>query len=703
MNDLAINTNAHTDNGMGVLKLVTLINSYEKASHEQLEQHQTAKNIAYLIGDDNLIYIDDEITVTWGDGAGEIKPTANSIGAVMYDPIGQPANLAIYPLDGSKPFLLNNYYSNECFVIGEGSEYVAVTDLEQAGEFYTSLHDTELEKITIICPFEKWQFDSMVKAHASQSQITLFTDYNAIAKQRKTFKGDNVRLVAIPYPPLTDMLMSDRLEAIINHPESKIEILGGIEWTTPEPLTDDNTPATPYPIKAWTGILKDTVLAIAYHAQVPPAMAGQCVLGALSTIGQRYINAPFGHSHIPASLYLVTEGESGSGKTTASKLSHHSIRQWDRNAYLTFVTLLKEWQADLMSLKGKERADYVKDTPTPKNQTMLITDATIEAVLDKFIIDELANLSWTTDEAGQFFNGHTMKSDTAGNALSSLTKLWSDGEASRLRSQRGKNAIQQTNAYDARLTLDIMGQRVILEPALTDPVMNGQGFLARSLIACPDSLQGSRIYNTPERMNQSPYDDPRLQAYWTRCDILLDPPPDQQPAIDELTGKPKRVNMPFGIGAMQALADYQQTIENRQAKGRALEFLKAFASRMAENATRIATLMAFFDNRQAVEVNDLERAFLLVEYSTAERLRYLDIKTNEKNDSQKLIEWIVKKALDKNTATLNKSFISQNAPNALRGKVLEPLLEGLESMGYIRLETIDRRKLVHINPYLLKK
>ena len=50
---------------------------------------------------------------------------------------------------------------------------------------------------------------------------------------------------------------------------------------------------------------------------------------------------------------------------------------------------------------------------------------------------------------------------------------------------------------------------------------------------------------------------------------------------------------------------------------------------------------------------------------------------------------------------MNKSFVSQNAPNALRGKKLNGLLDDLESMGHIRLESDGRKRLVLINPKLI--
>ena len=123
-----------------------------------------------------------------------------------------------------------------------------------------------------------------------------------------------------------------------------------------------------------------------------------------------------------------------------------------------------------------------------------------------------------------------MTGDTAGNALSAITTLYSDGMVSRTRSQKSNHANPKTHAYNVRLTLMLMGQRIILEPALTDATLNGQGFLARALIACPPDMRGSREWNNDKRRAISPYDDPRLQAYWVRCGHLLDPSPLNDPA-----------------------------------------------------------------------------------------------------------------------------------------------------------------------------
>lgn len=693
MNDLAlsINEKAHANEGMDFL---TFISDFKTASQDAIQHNQALTNLAVLLSDDKLKIVDCNIDVD-----GQPQPTDNSIATVLYNQHYQPSNLVIFPLDNREPFLLHGF-NNDGFIFGNGGQVLIINDLDIAMivAIYT---ETRGEDYTVIAPLNKWQFDSLVKAHTKQSQVMIITDYEQGLEYEKTFKGDNVKLAKV-VDILEDLIVTHSINDILALSDTKVIELNGIEWGEPEPLEDTNTPATSYPIEAWQGVLRQAIEAIAYHAQVPTAMAGQCILGALSTIGQRYINAPMGHEHKPACLYLITEGESGSGKTQANKYSHYSITKWEKNAYQLFVERLQEWEADRNALKGAERTHYEATVPKPKNESMVVTDATIEAVLDKFIIDGLPNQSWTTSEAGQFLNGHSMKSDTAGNALSSLTSVWSGDPVSRLRSQRGKNAIPFTNAYDARLTLDIMGQRVILEPALNDPLMNGQGFLPRCLIACPESLIGSRQWATPERMNQSPYDDPRLIAYWARCDILLDPP--QTEITRDITGKEVRFNMPFADQqARQRLANFQDEIEGRQAKGRALEYLRAFASRMAENASRIASLMAFFDCQKSVSVDYLERAFMLVEYSIAERLRYLDAKPIEKTDSQKLIDWIVKQCKAKGVNRLSYADAQSKVnPKHLRAKAnFELCVNVLSDKKYIQVITLDNTRYIEVNPSLL--
>lgn len=489
---------------------------------------------------------------------------------------------------------------------------------------------------------------------------------------------------------------STKLESLNDHKLTKNE-----RWPDPENLANDSSTPTPYPINAFTDLLRRVIEAVAYYAQVPLAMAGQCVLGALAHIGQRFVNSPLGHN-MPTSLILITEGESGSGKTQTMGLTHFKIKEHESQQYEKYLKDLATWEADKAGFKGADLKKHLNDMPMPANPKALFNEATIEPILDMFISGQITNASWTTDEAGQFFNGHTMTGDTAGSALSSLTTLYSNGEVSRVRSKRSAHATPRTDAYDVRMTLLLQGQRIILEPALTDPMMNGQGFLARALIACPEDLRGKRDWMSKQRRRDDPNNNSHLIEYWTRCQSLLDPAPYN--TTTSAQGQPQRITMQWADDlAEQTFYEHAQVIENRQACGGDLQCLKAYASRMAENASRIASLMVFFEGRKVITTHDIKRAFMLVEYSTSERLRYLDATpTGELNDSEKLSNWLVDKARNKNPHKLNRTYIANNAPNPMRKntKLLQIELDKLESANHIRQDMEGRSKVIFINPKL---
>ncbi|WP_227428864.1 DUF3987 domain-containing protein [Psychrobacter sp. I-STPA6b] len=667
-------------------------------------QHELDKPLQL---DKTLLYLDRDISITSGELAGEIaQNTANTIGLVLVNNQDQPVSIASYaPNSHNKPFITDT--APPCaFVIGDmsqDSDWWAVDNLADAIKLYTHLTVSQGLNISVLVSINAYQFNDMVRHFSEVQTVTIATTIVDKDKVCQPLAGVNAKAIVTVFDLLLSFDNGQSLDEILSDPDTITHDLMLDIWGEPEPLANDPSKPTPYPIDAWQGLLKQTIERIAYHTQTPLAMAGQCVLGAIAHIGQRFINAPFGHKSMPASLILITEGESGSGKSQAMGLSHFKIKEHERQQYESYLLLLDEWESQKTTLKGSELKDFLANEPKPQNPITLFDDATIEPILDKFINGDMNNGSWSTDEAGQFFNGHTMKGDTAGNALSALTKLWSDGQVSRVRSQKNAFANARTHAYDVRMTLMLMGQRVILEQALTDEMMNQQGFLARALIACPESLQGKRVWNDDHRRQIDPYSDPVLIAYWQRCHILLDPLPSNVPETPQ--GQPNRLTVRWADRqAEQAFYERMQAIENRQAKGQVLEYLKAYASRMAENASRIASLMAFFDDRKVITADDINRAFELVEYSTSERLRYLDATpTGEQNDSEKLSCWLVDKAKSKNPPMLNRSYIYNGSPKPMRknNKLLQNELDMLESAGHIKQETEGKKKVIYINPKLL--
>ena len=689
----------------GKVGLSGILGDYPIATIEALSGFTILAQNYPLLNPKSLLVIDEKVTPIKGKNAADKLDTVGTIGMVLYNKDYEPTSLRCLYADDSHDPIITDTSQPSAYLIGKlsnDSELIAVDNFDDGITLAKCLINVH---VTIAISPTEWLFNETVKHFSQDRPVTIFTTLDKADEVSKPLAGHNVKVVVTSDRTVLEHLEYGGLSygVILADSETTIANLQADAWGEPEPLANNPNQPTPYSIDAFTGLLKHVVKAVAHYTQAPTAIAGQCVLGALAHMGQRFIDAPMGNGHMPASLILITEGESGSGKSQAMGLTHFKIREYEKQLYADYLIELSSWENDRVSLKGKELADFLEASPKPQNPKTMFKEATIEPILDKFIDGSISNASWTTDEAAQFFNGHTMKGDTAGNALSSLTTLYSDGEVSRLRSQKSAYATPHTDAYNVRMTLLLQGQRVILEPALADPVMNGQGFLARALIACPEDLRGQRVWNDEQRNNDSPYDNPHLIDYWVRCHSLLDPLPANLP--NDSTGAPQRIKMQWADQqTKQVFSNFRQAIEDRQAHGQPLEYLKAYASRMAENASRIASLMAFFDGRKVITTDDITRAFMLVEYSTAERLRYLDATpTGEQNDSEKLSSWLVDKARGKKPPILNKSFVSQNAPNALRGKKLNSLLDDLESMGHVRLESEGRRRLVLINPKLINE
>lgn len=683
--------------------LLYILGRSEQASNDIIANDVFLSTMMQLGQGDKLYQNDEGFTPIEGDRVGELVNTVGKVIIPLIDNSFEPASLYIATPNSNTKAELTEPDQPYALPIGDpltANEIYAVQDTDTGIALYRELALTQGLNIAVIISPNKWHFNAMVKYFSQVRKVTVTTTLDNKEKLIQPLKGANIKAVITKLVPLHDVInyQDETFDSVMATAE--IIDLESLGWTEPESLSIDPSQPTPYPIDAWQGLLKSVVEKIAYYAQVTKPMAAQCVLGALSHMGQRFIDAPMDYSHMPASLYLVTEGESGSGKSVAMGLSHYEIKAYEREQYQIYLERLDEWESDKARLKGSELKDFLDSTPKPHNPSTMFDDATIEPILDKFIDGEMNNASWSTDEAGQFFNGHTMKGDTAGNALSALTKLYSDGVASRTRSQKTQHASPRSQAYDVRMTILLMGQRIILEKALTDPMMNGQGFLARAMIACPEDLRGQRVWNDPKRRNKSPYKDTDLIAYWDKCRALLDPAPINDPSINSKG----RIKIRWhDTNAHNAFLDGKQAIENRQAQGQALEYLKAYASRMAENASRIASLMAFFEGRSTITADDILRAFMLVEYSTSERLRYLDASaTNEQSNSEKLSHWLVSKAESIKPHKLNYSYVYNGAPVPIRKdlKILKNELNILESAGHIRQETENRKRVIYINPRL---
>lgn len=460
-----------------------------------------------------------------------------------------------------------------------------------------------------------------------------------------------------------------------------------------------------YPLDALPDGLRAVVNRIHFHSQAPLSWCAFSVLGALSTIAQGKINAPMMRSSQPVSLFLITQGESGGGKSTAQKLAYLEIEKYEQELKREYAQALSEWRADYASAKRSEKGELMADKP--KNPAFVQDGGTIERFFDNFTIHERDNLAYISSEAGGLFGGYSMKSDTVASVLGLFTSGWDGAPIRRQLSTRGAVVFDNDTAYNVRVTLDVSGQPVIIKQAMNDPLLLEQGFLPRCLITAEPAPHGKRDFISPERLAANSRTDAVLCDFWAWCAKMLRQkgdyfPSDDNAFTDSYNRDAKgRINLPLSEEAIYCLAAFMQHIENLQGDGEMLADVRAFASRMGQNACRIATLFAFYRGAIQVGSDELERAFKIVWHSMNELLGY-----GQDDDAHDVLGDLIKKA-DK-SGKFTYSEAQKAVKKRYRNKaVFADILQTLEehhALKVIELPSKSKRppREVLINPALLK-
>ncbi|WP_372811585.1 DUF3987 domain-containing protein [Pseudoalteromonas nigrifaciens] len=689
--------------------LYDLLGSTKQTSTDIIANDEVLTSLITLGQGDKLRQFDDTFTIHNGNSKGEIINTAGKVAMILSNNLHQPANLGIYTPNSDDPIKVTDPSQPCAFVIGSlnlNSDWYAVKSLAEGIELYRQLTHQGLN-VTILVSLNPFHFNNMVKHFAEVKQVVITATIDKKDEITKPLLGVNVKAIMTTFELLLSFDNYQTLNDVLSDPETVIKDLLAEAWGKLGDIADPDSKATPYPLEAWGNegeILRDTLTAITYYSQVPPAMAGQCILGALATIIQQYINAPFsdGDAYMPVSLFLLTEMASGGGKSkTTSLYSHRELIRYQKEKRKEYRTLRDEWLAQKASMPKKDLELWLLENPKPKQPMLFAKSGTLIGFLDNMLLGNTHNVAWATAEAALFLSSHSLTSETAKSNISQICDIWSSGEFDRVLSPR-YNTIDENGIDSIRFTLDLQGQPPIIAPALNNEVMSGQGLLPRFLFAFPDSLNGTLIYNTDERLDAKPEKDPRLQAYWQWCRSLLDPITDSVEKDNE--GNIIRFNMPFKDRlARKTLANYRTKKESQLRKGGELEKYSEYSKRLHENASRIAAILAYFNGKRFISADDIRRATLLTDYSMSERIRYTDKPQAGDNDAQKLISWLVKHCNKHSIKQMSYSTAqSRVTPKHLRQKQsFELIAEVLESEGYIKIITNGGSRKIQVRPELL--
>ena len=449
------------------------------------------------------------------------------------------------------------------------------------------------------------------------------------------------------------MLDFDRIEDSFN-------TIDAIEL--PDPIAFDSEPIpTPWPSDCLPDGLQQAVEAIADEVQAPIALAAFAVLGSVAHLAMRLTNA--NHPKVgamPCSLFLLSQAQSGDRKSACFNLATYPISKLERDARELHKKDSEQIRCEADAAKGKtEKAETLAQiAPDPRT---LYTDGTIQKIESDFVNGSAPALSFSTDEGASLLAGHSLKSDTRAASLGSLTKLFDGGGVQRDRVLDGQSGFR----FDVRFGLFLSAQPVVLQSTLSDPMLRGQGFLARFLFAAPQSLAGTRFLD-PSRLHSKASDRAEIRAYWADIAYMAAAPL----SLNEHGGLELQTIRMENEAQKVWLAFFNET-EQRQAAEGDLNHLSAFASRAGELAARIAAVYAAYrhygqrcDMGLAVTQDDMQRACRLVGYS----LNEWQAQANSSNLSQREID--AKQLLDvlhgKAWADTTRQLIAQNAPNRLR-------------------------------------
>ena len=180
-----------------------------------------------------------------------------------------------------------------------------------------------------------------------------------------------------------------------------------------------------------------------------------------------------------------------------------------------------------------------------------------------------------------------------------------------------------------------MAQPGVARPFLSDGTAIDTGFLARFLICEPPSTIGTRTH----KVNAT--DNADLVAFDRRlCEILKTPLP-MDPETRDLIPR----DLPLASEACDHLVAFANEVEHMQSHGQPYAEITGTASKAAEQAARIAGVLALFRdlNAPCVALGDVASAVELMRYYLGEALRLSQVATWSAGlaDAEKLRRWII--------------------------------------------------------------
>ncbi len=488
------------------------------------------------------------------------------------------------------------------------------------------------------------------------------------------------------------------------------------DWREPQPLSVKIEPE-PYPLDGLPLQVRAAVEEVVSFVKAPVPMVASSALAALSLATQAHADAKrLEKLQGPTGLFILVIADSGERKSTCDGFFTQAISDYELAQAESAKPALKDhraaaeaWEAKRGGVKEKIRQlakankatadsesalrDLEHDKPEPPRvPRLLYADATPEA-LAYGLAKQWPSAGVVSAEAGIVFGSHGMGKDSVMRNLGLLNQLW-DGKSLTI----DRRSTESFSVRGARLTVALQVQ----EPTLREffnrsgTLARGTGFLARFLVAWPESTQGMRQID-PDSPD-GPATWPHLAAFHRRIAEILDQPV----PIDE-DGALTPPVLPLTPEAKAAWVEYHNAIESELSRGGELFDVRDVASKSADNAARLAALFQMFEGTGgAIGLAAFESASLIAAWHLHESRRFFGelAQPAELADAARLDEWLIRHCQQSQTNLVSTRDAQRLGPIRDKEKLTIALRE-LHELDRVKVLQEARRKIIMVNPALV--
>jgi len=494
--------------------------------------------------------------------------------------------------------------------------------------------------------------------------------------------------------------------------ESKLRV--DMSWSDPLPLMETIEPE-PYPLDVLPELLREAVTEVQGFAQAPVAMVATSALSALSMATQALHDVRRAEKLLgPIGLFTLVIADSGERKTTCDEFFLPAVRQWESTQAEASVAVMETYEAAFAawsaeregllskikeSAKNGKSTDELKrtlvklqaDKPSPPRVPRLIYSDITPEELGYQLAKHWPSAAISSSEAGSVLGSHGMTGESAMRNMARLNDLWSGQEI-----QSDRRTSESWKARGARLTVGLQVQESTLRAFFDKSagLARGTGFLARFLVAWPQSTQGKRLFRDP------PTSWPKLAAYHHRIERILSAPID----MDE-DGTLHPTVLSLSSEAKAIWIAYHDEVETQLSAGGEFADVRDVASKSADNAARLAALLHVFDHggSSTIGVDAMEAGCMVAAWHLQEAKRFFGEigLPQELSDALRILSWLREYGQTHSPLEVSTRDLQRLGPVRNKTRFSAAMAE-LRGTHHIRLMTLGKRKLVQVNPKLME-